>query len=523
MSTAMFDEFLGDALPPEILLKIFKCVANAEDLVACNRVSRRWYDISKEEKLWNRLSIQRFGNCRVEAYGNNWRKFYRGNHYHTRTLNKILVRLNQNENGNKVLFTVNPDGTDQKVIATFDNSSETFQQPTWSPRCDKIAISVYSSNKSYLMIFDLDGVAKSKISTQNPAFYIYWSPDNTRITILSSYLRNYQNSIALQHIDTVVNRSQEEGQELPIKFIDAGMNYFYTWCPLDASPRLVAHVSSEKLVLIEIHPDSNKPIIKHLITPSGEPGPFSVPIWTKQNEVIYLIRTGSSTSLIAGTFTDPPTYEDLKNAPTQELKKLLESHGISTSTCLEKEDLVRTALSEFYEKYVIMKEEVILKNLSIDNRGFLVSPDGNRIAFVDQKALKVVDRSVQRKRPDDPTAGVHMVANSKSTGFFWSPNSRYLMYLIPFDHILKVQCFIFDANCQENNEVITFNMSMEFSSNYLPFFCQYAQNVSFFSPDSESFLICKQGRQPEIWVCSVHKGHAPVRVATGNLAVWSPV
>jgi TolB protein len=59
---------------------------------------------------------------------------------------------------------------------------------------------------------------------------------------------------------------------------------------------------------------------------------------------------------------------------------------------------------------------------------------------------------------------------------------------------------------------------------YLPFFEQYAQSMSPWSPDSRAFAYAGFNEQGEagIWVQEARSDRAPVLVSDGEFVSWSP-
>ena len=67
--------------------------------------------------------------------------------------------------------------------------------------------------------------------------------------------------------------------------------------------------------------------------------------------------------------------------------------------------------------------------------------------------------------------------------------------------------------------------SLELSRDYFPFFEQYAQSMTLWSPDGSAFVYA--GQQDEsgesgVWIQPATPRIAPVRVADGVVASWSP-
>ena len=66
--------------------------------------------------------------------------------------------------------------------------------------------------------------------------------------------------------------------------------------------------------------------------------------------------------------------------------------------------------------------------------------------------------------------------------------------------------------------------SLEFSRDYLQFFEQYAQSMRLWSPDGSAFVYAGESESGEsgIWIQPATRDAAPVRLADGVFATWSP-
>ena len=67
--------------------------------------------------------------------------------------------------------------------------------------------------------------------------------------------------------------------------------------------------------------------------------------------------------------------------------------------------------------------------------------------------------------------------------------------------------------------------SLELSRDYLQFFEQYAQSMTLWSPDGSAFVYAGQQEgsgESGIWIQPATPDTAPVRVADGVVASWSP-
>jgi TolB protein len=118
-----------------------------------------------------------------------------------------------------------------------------------------------------------------------------------------------------------------------------------------------------------------------------------------------------------------------------------------------------------------------------------------------------------------------MLSDEVKAAFFWSPDGERLLVL--------------DLELGDSGTTLTrwevwtddevrrgplFSPSLQTVREYLPFFDQYAQSVSFWSPSGDRFVYAGTAAdgQAGIWVASADDPGRPELVSTGTIAVWSP-
>jgi TolB protein len=243
--------------------------------------------------------------------------------------------------------------------------------------------------------------------------------------------------------------------------IDAGSPFYLSWAP--AGKQLLVHVGTDRLDRLAL--DGSHTSLH------DRPGTFSAPVWTSDGRTfVYASEGGRGQRLIA--------YE------------------LGTDR--------REVLARF--------EGTI---------AFVVSPDGRRVAFQvlrDQSLatpLSVIDRK---------TGTIERVATEYSPSFFWSPGGTKLLSLVPD---VTPERLWFRWGVWEHGSSFTtarFVPSLEFSRDYLQFFEQYAQSMRLWSPDGSAFVYAGEDGSGEsgVWIQPATPDTAPVRVADGVVAFWSP-
>jgi TolB protein len=152
---------------------------------------------------------------------------------------------------------------------------------------------------------------------------------------------------------------------------------------------------------------------------------------------------------------------------------------------------------------------------------FVVSPDGRRVAFQVLQGqrlvtpLSVIDRT---------SGSIERIADEYSPAFFWSPAGDKLLSLLP--DVAPDRIWFRWGVWEDGSSFTTarFVPSLEFSRDYLQFFEQYAQSMRLWSPDGSAFVYAGENESggSGVWIQPATPDAAPVRVADGVFATWSP-
>jgi Tol biopolymer transport system component len=358
-----------------------------------------------------------------------------------------------------------------------DNQSGAFrfyQYPTWSPDGGKLAIVGVSGegegqtlSEMFVKVIEEDGINKVYSSETSHPFYLYWSPDNKTVGFLAT--DSSGQSIVLKTISV-------EGGDPTI--LDDGSPYYWSWAPDGTT--MIVHTGSAA--------SSTPEHLAFLQTESGitedaldtTPATFQAPAWSPDGNRILLTRVN----------------DDDKN----------EIVVADSTGAFEK------AIAEFPI-----------------NASFAWSPDSQLIAFIEGDR-EISAGTLGKLHAVELETGEDFFQAEDVYAFFWSPNSRRLAYLKPRlvegetadQQVLLLELHMLDTVSGETKQLFTFQPTNQFSA-VLPYFDQYHQSVTIWSPDSNNLVLSFVDQQgnPGIAVVAA-SGQLEPRVLTGGyLAFWS--
>ena len=108
--------------------------------------------------------------------------------------------------------------------------------------------------------------------------------------------------------------------------------------------------------------------------------------------------------------------------------------------------------------------------------------------------------------------------------FFWSPDGTKLAFLAVerVGDSVQLRWRVWDGT--ETRAFGALTPSRVFLEEYLPFFDQYAQSMTLWSPDSTAFAYAGANEEgvSGIWVQELAGNKLPVRVSDGVFVAWSP-
>ena len=352
------------------------------------------------------------------------------------------------------LVTMNPDGSDEIVLAESEPGRSEVRQPCWSRDGSRLAwVHLHVTEADALAVGLATATDRGKRPTESRTlttpFYLSWDPTSTRIAYLGS---PGGNEIELGILEVAGHSSG--------RALDNGQPFFLSWGP--GGDELLVHVGTERLDRLDLD--------GKLTTVADRPGTFGAPVWTVDGRAfVYASSRAGRQELV------------VQDADADRGRSVLAIEGLIT---------------------------------------FVVSPDGTRIAFQafeggDASPLTMVDVASGRTTE---------VTGETVAAFYWSPDGERLLFLDPDPAEDQVW---FRWGVWDGRRAFTtprFIPSQRMIDEYLPFFEQYAQSMSLWSPDGSAFAYPGMDEDGEmgIWIQSARSDRAPVLVTDGDFVAWSP-
>jgi WD40-like Beta Propeller Repeat len=242
--------------------------------------------------------------------------------------------------------------------------------------------------------------------------------------------------------------------------LDAGQPFYLSWGP--EGDELLVHVGEQRLERLGLD--------GRLTTVADRPGSFTAPVWTADGRTFVYASTRAGRQQLV-----------VQDADAERGHAVVPFGGLIS---------------------------------------FVVSPDGRRIAFQpfdqgDSLPLTVLDvvsgETVQ-------------IMDESAAAFFWSPDGERLLYLDPDpdEERLWYRWGVWDG--RRSFRTTRFVPSPLMVEEYFPFFEQYAQSMSLWSPDGKAFAYpgTSEDGDAGIWIQSARSDRAPVLVSDGDFVAWSP-
>lgn len=382
------------------------------------------------------------------------------------------------------LYIVDRNGENVEFLAV-GGENTVLAHPTWAPDGRRVAFVAQreapNGVESVLYTVSTAGGSPATLytSVDNPAFYLYWSPDSRYVSFLTQ-----------ENVGLALRLAPADGSEAA-RVLERGAPFYWSWSP--DSQEMLMHIggarrlsSEARLAILAGQPEAMPDVL------ADAPANFQAPAWSPDgNQLLY-----------AG--------EDQNG---------------------EQALYVRQRDSGAVEKLVNVSGQV----------RFDWSPDGQWIAYqqIDNPMISPLGRILLIRRDG---AGLREVSRDLAVAFFWSPDSQHLAILtpslgeeedpsagkrglavpLPQEGELLLRWWLLDMPDGAPRPLVAFQPTRSFLS-MIPYFDQYGQSIRLWSPDSRYLLysVRESPQQSGIWVADVEGQGPPRRLANGTLGVWS--
>lgn len=364
--------------------------------------------------------------------------------------------------GDGRLYHVDPSGADRVDLVGEDEPVSS--QPVWSPDGRRLGWSQGDGVTFGITTSNIDGSEVRRAATPFNGYFGYWDPTSSLI----GFLGNAAPGTGLVLDDgsgTAITRT-----------VDSDTFYYFSWSP-DGAKWAVHSGSGMRIVGL----DGERTTI------DLDGAAFRAPTWGPDGTIFLAIARGDGSTIVG---YDPETgdVEDLLDV------------GAVTNFVLDPTG----------------------RSLAIESIEVGASRDGDD----DVRALRAQpEPSSEVIVYDIATGATEQAFDSASGGFWWSPDGSQLAILI--GEVEGAALWNRWRVWSDGEPILTdrFTITPTFAGAYVPFFDQFAQSVTPWSPDSESFVYAgtDEGGSSGVFVQRAEPETPAERITDeGEIAFWSP-
>lgn len=399
------------------------------------------------------------------------------------------------------IYVADPVSGAATALTTDGGADHVYNYPTWSPDSRRLAfVGLNFKNgaptEGALYTVSPTGEQLTPIfrSPQNFPFYIYWSPDSR----LVSFLANKDS----QTMSLNIGRTDETDS---VREFDVGAPFYWAWAP--DSSQIFTHVGGTRaqsgdarLGLVPFREDARKRSLE------SAPGSFQAPQWSRDGRILYSAQQGDE-GVIA-----------VSDAQGVEVNRLATYDGRASFALSPDGAQVaylltapQTRLPHFGPLRVVNVNGENTRIVSQDPvLAFFWSPDSAKLAY-----LTVTGAGNESSFHSD--GAPLLVASSKPEKF-----SRSLQEPSQAQAAIQLSWRLWDRATDTSRTMVSFEPTTSFL-NVIPFFDQYANSSTFWSPDSQSFVYTTRETDAAgaVWIADAIGTNAPRRIGDGVIAYWS--
>lgn len=367
------------------------------------------------------------------------------------------------------LFTTMADGSDRVELVGTGDTALTASQPAWSPDGTLLAwvVSDVPSASITGAIVVAGPRGEDPIVTPTPfvPFYLSWSPTGDRVAFLGAG-SDTNSSVQMGVLDL----GDAQPQVRPVAAGDPFL--YFAWAP--DGKGVLAHAGFDRLERIDLAGGKPSPL-------TSRPGLFATPDWSDDGRTLVYVERG----------------------PDGEQRLVSVVNGKQPRTLVEG----KGALS------------------------FVLTSDGRSVAY---QMLGERDGDLFDRRPTEPRDGVHVVdlrsgvdrrvTSIRAMTFWWSPDGERLLTLAPEPASDGAIPFLWQV--WDGQRVIDVagrhSPTLVLLREYAPFFTQYAQSATPWSPDATAFAFPVTAPDGSSQIVVQEVGGEPSVIGDGVYVTWSP-
>ena len=374
------------------------------------------------------------------------------------------------------LVTVAPDGTDSRTLTP---QGRQYQFPAWSPAGDEIAVIGASAEGSGVFTVEDRADAETQTLYENPAIYLYWSPDGEKVGFLASG----ESSLELQ----VATKGETEAQQ-----VASGSPLYWQWGR--DSDNLLVHtgvLDSGELAFYSLTGPTGKPL--------ATPGLFNAPGLSASEKYLAYAEAGGGGTRIILEGNTPQNAQLRRELPYEGLAVLSWSPAADQLAVMNPPAAVSLPYGPI--RLLDAQSGDLTPLVETTVIAFFWSPDGKYIAYI--APLRRNDGDVTQ-RPGAPSA--------------MTVSARTVQETVQETPLLELR--IVNVKTGEDRLLSAFTPTPLFVGQFLPFFDQYALSHRVWSPDSTALVLpMLSGGGAKIVVVPL-SGEAEV-LADGEMPFWS--
>lgn len=411
-------------------------------------------------------------------------------------LNRIVFVGNDSN-----IYVADPLSGASTALTTDGGADHPYNYPTWSPDSHRLAfVGLEFENGApqagALYTVSPTGEQLTPIfkSLENFPFYVYWSPDSR----LVSFLANKDS----QTMSLNIGRTDEPGS---VREFDVGSPFYWAWAP--DSSQMFTHVGGTRaqsqdarLGLVPFKEDAAKRSLE------SAPGSFQAPQWSRDGKILYSAQQGNEQVIAVSDaqgveVTNLATYDGRASFA-------LSPDGAEVAYLLT---APRTPLPHFGPLRVVNVNGENPRLVSQDPvLAFFWSPDSTKLAYLTVQAA-------ENESSFNSAAALSAVASSQPEKF-----PRSIQNSPQVQGEIKLNWRLWDRASDTSRTMTAFEPTLSFL-NVMPFFDQYANSSTFWSPDSQSFVYTARESDTDgaVLIADAIGTNPPRRIGDGVIAYWS--